>query len=160
MQTIDQFLHAAKSISIGSVEINMASPSKLDKMQVGYSRDPKGKSLITGNEGDWRQEWLVVGWNELGDPIFIDVSSSGLEVFSAMHGEGSWEPFKIADSIDKFSEILNRLSVLSKGRKHSVGLEKNPMSAQEAEDFLTFVHENNPDSDMGFWNAMIRVCLD
>jgi hypothetical protein len=62
---------------------------ELDQGQIGYSVDDNNNSLITGQEGDWKDEWLVIGVDGLiGDPIFVDTSSKKLQVLTAAHGEG------------------------------------------------------------------------
>jgi len=160
MEKLEEFLVSAKSVSIGSMELNISNLTQLDQHQGGYSRDAAGRSLVTGKKGDWKEEWTVIGWNELGDPIFIDLKSRGFQVFSAMHGEGSWEPYRIADSLNTFGQILTKLGDLSQNRENPVRLEKNPISPEEAKDFLNFVQQNNRNSDMDFWKAIIQVCLD
>ena len=160
MEKIEKFLASAKSVSIGSIELNISSPSQLDQHQEGYSRNGAGRSLVTGKKGDWKEEWTVIGWNELGDPIFVDLKSHELQVFSAMHGEGSWEPYRITDSLNNFGQILNKLGDLSKDRENPVRLGKKPISIEEAKDFLDFVRQYNRDSVMDFWEAIIQICLD
>ena len=156
---IEKFLTSARSVSIGSIELNISSPSELDQYQVGYNKDGEGLSLVTGKKGDWKEEWIVIGWNELGDPIFVDLKSHELQVFSAIHGEGSWAPDRIADSLNNFGQILSKLEELSVNRENPVRLDKTPISIKEAHDFLDFVRQNNYNSDIGFWEAIIQVCL-
>jgi hypothetical protein len=160
MYTIEEFLTTFKSLSIGYSDINLSSLSQLDKHQIGYSKDPSGKSLVTGVEGDWKEEWRVIGWDGLGDPIFVDLKSENLEVFSAVHGQGVWEPYRISDSLGKFAQIFSKLRELAKDRENPVSLEKKPMSHEEANNFLDFVMRNNPDSDISFWEAVIAGCLE
>ena len=45
MAKIEEFLNSAKGVSIGSIELNISSPSQLDQHQQRYSKDRGGKSL-------------------------------------------------------------------------------------------------------------------
>src|SRR5262245_31602872 len=102
LDKIKNFLWETKNVSIGYSEINFIQPGNLGKEQIGYNIDPNGNSLVTGNEKDWHQEWIVIATDQLGDPIIVDASSPVLNVLSAAHGEGAWKPFLIADSLDNF----------------------------------------------------------
>jgi hypothetical protein len=84
-QRIYEFLTAVSEITIGLFELNFSNPSRLDQDQIGYNKNAlTGESLITGKEGDWKEEWLVIGWDGMvGDPIFLDLQSQKLAVFSA-----------------------------------------------------------------------------
>ena len=159
-QKIYEFLTSVSKITIGLFELGFSNPSRLDQDQIGYCKNAlTGESLITGKEGDWKEEWLVIGWDGMvGDPIFLDLQSQELTVFSAPHGVGYWEPSKIADSLESFSQIIIKLRELSNDREDLVRLENKPISFQEGKDFLDFVRQNNPESDPEFWEAIIQVC--
>src|SRR4051794_24974546 len=98
--------------------------------------DANGNSLITGNEGDWKEEWIVIARDQVGDTIIVDVSSPNLTVLSASHGEGVWQPFVIADSLDNFKSIISNLVDVSKNRTNPIDLERNPVSDREIKDLL------------------------
>jgi hypothetical protein len=87
------------------MEVELYAPAELEAGQVGYSVDVEGRSLI-GGDGGWRAEWVVIGIETLlGDPIFVDVTTPQLPVFTAMHGMGKWDPELIADSLEQFLGI-------------------------------------------------------
>jgi hypothetical protein len=48
---------------------------------------------LTGqSEGDWKPNWLVIGFEDLcGDPLFVDIESAGFPVFTAAHGMENWK---------------------------------------------------------------------
>lgn len=84
-----------------------------ETMQEGYRFNPvEGCSLITGSPGAWEEGWYVIGQNALGDPFFVDISSEGCPVFTAMHGAGSWRPIRLADSLAKFIDLFKKISEL------------------------------------------------
>jgi hypothetical protein len=86
------------------VEVELFASSALDTAQIGYSRTADGDSLVGGG-GSWQAEWFVIGCDaELGDPVFVDLSLPELPVLSAMHGMGVWEPFQIAESLERLLE--------------------------------------------------------
>ena len=90
-------------ISFGCGGIKLFTAEEIDEAQVGYSRSIDGKSFCDGKRGSWRPEWITIGYDTaLGDPIILDTSTPQLRVMTAMHGEGSWDPKVIADSLPRF----------------------------------------------------------
>jgi hypothetical protein len=153
---IGTFLSDIKDISIGFNKINFAKDVDLDDAQIGYRIDTNGNSLITGNDGDWQEEWIVIASDGLGDPIFVDTNSPKLTVLTASHGEGSWDPFVIADSLGTFREILIFLNDISQNRTNPVLIEKNPISGTEKQIFLREIERKNPEADISYWNNFLE----
>lgn len=151
LDKIKQFLSGISDISLGYNEINFFDPLKLQDEQVGFSSDTEGNTLVTGNEGDWREEWIAIANDEIGDPILIDTSTPQLAVLSAPHGEGTWEPFIIADSLNNFQNIISILNKISENRTTPVDLEKNPISNSERRSALNHIKRQNPNSEISFW---------
>ncbi len=78
-------------VTIGYTTIYLFAEIELSEGQKGYSIDPNGKSLVGEKDGDWKNSWLVIGFEELcGDPIFVDLDLEHLPVFTTGHGIGSW----------------------------------------------------------------------
>lgn len=69
------------------------------------------KSLIGEKKGDFKESWLVIASNYFADPFFIDFNEAqeNFPIYFAFHGAGKWTPIKVADSIDGFQEILNKI---------------------------------------------------
>jgi hypothetical protein len=79
-----------REVSLGMETIRLYPGSALQALQIGYSIRPTGEYLTGTMAGDWRKEWVVIGYAEsCGDPIFIDSSRNGFPVYTAMHSEGS-----------------------------------------------------------------------
>ena len=141
-----------KSVSFGSMSVQIHEPDEIQEAQLGYSVDPDSNSLVTDEEGSWKQNWLVIGYEDLcGDPIFVDTSVEGCPVYTAMHGTGSWNPILIASSIESFAKALEIISMRGKGRENPVELESNPLPSGERADALREIQRENPNADMGFW---------
>lgn len=151
LDKIKQFLTTTSDISLGYSEIIFFDPLKLQDEQIGFSSDSEGNTLVTGNEGDWKEEWIVIANDEMGDPIIIDTSTPQLTVLSASHGEGAWEPFIIADSLDNFQNIISILTKISDNRASPVDLEKNPISNNERQNALNYIKQQNPHTELSFW---------
>jgi hypothetical protein len=157
IEKIKLFLNSTISISIGYNEISFLSADMLDEGQVGYRIDPNGNSLITGNEGDWKEEWLVIAYDaSLGDPIFVDTKSDSLSIFTAAIGQEIWEPVLVADSLDNFNKIILRLKDVSLKRTNPVELEANPITEKERQDFLSEIETKNPNSEIWFWETFLE----
>lgn len=131
----------------------MFPPAELAEEQIGYSVTPDGRSLVGEAVGDWRQEWLVVAREDLtGDPFFVDLNEESLPVFSAMHGEGSWDPSPVSDSLTGFQAALAEVHAVSPGREHPVGLERNPLPMPEVTATLARIEKHTGQPDIReFW---------
>ena len=110
LDKVKKFLSETKDISLGYNEINFVDTDNLDEAQIGYSVDTNSNSLISDNDGDWKKEWIVIASDQLGDPIIVDTNTSELTILSASNGEGDWETFTIADTLDTFKNIISMLS--------------------------------------------------
>jgi hypothetical protein len=156
MDKIKKFLDKTKDISLGYRHMSFFKSNVLAEEQVGYSFDSADKSLVTGKEGDWREEWIVIGTTDLGDPLFVDTSSKELRVMTAMHGEGQWDPSIMSESLDIFSKTLDDLRRLSKKRTNPVELERNPISDKERGSFMYYVRERNKEIDFDYWEMLLE----
>jgi hypothetical protein len=83
-------------------------------------------------------------------------------VFSAMHGEGSWEPKLISPSLEAFAQCLRVFQRFAAGRGSPVEIEANPSTPQQQAQFLTVIRSlTNGDQDaLGFWAGQIQLDLD
>jgi len=132
--------------------------SEVDEGQVGYSRAEDGRSFCDGAEGSWKPEWIVIGRDTLlGDPIMLDTSHPDLQVMTAMHGEGSWEPQPIAKSLQTLAIALRAIKDISVGREHPVALEQNPLSDSERLQVLQTIRQaNNGEIGLDFWEGILE----
>src|SRR5690349_20244544 len=127
----------AGQVSVGYRAVHVFSPAELDGGQVGYARDPKGRDLTGGREGDWRKSWIVCGYEDMcGDPVFVDLAELEWPVFTAAHGGGAWEPILIAKSFRSFCEALAEVGRLSKGWSSPAELEEHPLTEKERGAFV------------------------
>jgi hypothetical protein len=93
---------------IGAISIHLFSREEFEEGQLGYSVDDEGNSLTGNSEGDWKESWYVIGYDEdLGDPIFVDIENKNYPVMTAMHGQGDWEPEVIFSSLDAFLDYVS-----------------------------------------------------
>lgn len=74
-------------VSYGIGGIRMASLEGLHEFQPGYSQSPDGRSL-TGAEGEWKEEWIAIGHESLGDPIVLDVETMRVMMRRTAKGNG------------------------------------------------------------------------
>ena len=159
-ERILEFLSQQKDITLGYSDFRFVPADSLEKFQVGYSFDPKGNSLMTGQPGAWQPNWIVIASDELGDPYFVDTDTPGLCVLTAAHGMRHWDAEQIADSLESFAGILDHFRRLAQGRVTSVELDDNPLTPKEARDFLTFVGATNPNTDIAYWEGQMLLLLD
>lgn len=140
------------AVSLGSSTVYLFKDEEIATAQIGYSTDEEGNPLTGEDEGDWKESWLVIAYEDLcGDPIFIDTQEKGFPVYTAVHGEGSWEPVKIATSFSNFEKALSYMIELSKDRENPVNLENNPISEMEKESVLKRIRSDNEGLCADFW---------
>jgi hypothetical protein len=112
---------------------------------------------LTGDQdGDWLQKWIVIGYEDLcGDPIFIDISVDEFPVYTAIHGEGSWNAKRVAVSLEAFGRALLSVANIAKGRENPLALKNNPLEQLEKEATLSFIRRDNPGVDLEFWEILL-----
>ena len=142
-----------KRLSIGYVEFHFVDPDRLDEKQTGYRVGAKGLSLI-GKDGAWEKDWFVFGWSDSGDPFFTDVATG--RVYTAIHGQGLWEPECVATNLNEPAQIMRRPKDLSDGREYPSGLEQNPLTAREIQKFSEFAVKSNSASDAWNWEMWVK----
>lgn len=145
-----------RSVSLGDTTVHLFDVEQMNDGQIGYSVDEDGNSLMNDEEGSWKKEWLVIGYEDLcGDPVFIDILADGFPVYTAMHGAGSWNARLIAGTLKGFAGALEIIASLSSGRESPVELEANPIPSYERDRALAEIRNNNPGADMEFWELWL-----
>jgi hypothetical protein len=145
-------------VSLGSTRVYLFKDNEIEEAQIGYGIDNKGSSLTGTVEGYWKESWLVIAYEDLcGDPIFIDIHKKGFPVYTAIHGEGTWDPENIATSFENFTKALTYIIEISKDRENPVKLENNPLSVVEKESVLKRIHSDNEGIDAGFWEDWLEI---
>jgi hypothetical protein len=157
MKLYEQLLEMINAeVSFGYSTIHVYRAAELATGQVGYSVSPEGDILSGNGEGDWRDTWIVIGYDEiLGDPIFIDTAEDTYPVYTAMHGEGYWAPERIAVSLEAFGHSLDAVAAVAKGREHPVALQEHPLLKSEKDELLATIRRYNPKLDLGFWENFV-----
>jgi hypothetical protein len=155
LRKINKFLNEIKDISIGYGEINFIQFEDLDKNQIGYKIDTKGNSLVTEVPGSWRNDWLVIGHDNVGDPIFIEKDDEDLPIYTSEHGKEEWEVVLIAESLEKFKTILEDLRKLSIQRENPDKLEENPLIEKDSIEFIKKIKKKNKDVDFWWWELFL-----
>jgi hypothetical protein len=146
-----------REISTGYQTVYLFGVADLDEGQLGYSRDPQGRDLTGDGEGDWRKSWLAIGYEEMcGDPIFVDLSSLGFPVYTAIHG-GPWRPNLIAATFDGFVRAMTALEPYAAGRGSPVELEANPLSEADRRRLDADLACLGRDADKDFWTSWFDV---
>jgi len=161
MRATARYLALRNSLEKGEVSFGVGGlllfeAAEVDARQVGYSVAPDGSSLC-GGSGRWRPTWIVIGYETAcGDPLFIDTSDPALPVFTAVHGEGMWNPVKIAVSAETFLESMKEFARIAVGRSNPVEQDQNPLSDDERNEFLARVTAlNEGQIEAEFWDVLL-----
>ncbi|MFD1175868.1 hypothetical protein ACFQ3W_06055 [Paenibacillus puldeungensis] len=137
------------------IDFAIFAPEKLEKAQAGYSVDPAGRSLITGEEGDWQPEWIVIGYTKLiGDPIIIDTNEEGQPVSYLMHGMGEWGAGSyIAGSIKQLRDALAKVMKFMKSHlEHS----NSPITRAELNILVSDIVGADEYADSDTWEMLLE----
>jgi hypothetical protein len=114
-------------VSMGYKTTHLFDIEELEKVQTGYSIDNQGNSLTGKKDGDWKENWIVIGYeDQCGDPMLIDINDEDLPVYTAMHGEGEWNPDLIASSFQNFIKALSLINEFLKAGKIRLSLRITP----------------------------------
>lgn len=142
------------------VNFEIFGMDELEEGQIGYRVDASGASLISGTEGDWDEDWMVIGHETLcGDPIVMDLGEEGFPVFSLMHGMGSWEGgTAIADSLEAFLQATKMVRQLvdEKESSHN-GDSFSPAKVKNITDIIVY---KNGFIDSDSWESLFGPLLD
>jgi hypothetical protein len=139
-----------EEIEIGFSGIQLFKPEELMEGQEGYAFTTQGQSLVGSEPGDWRKDWLVIGYETgCGDPFFA-LDEDPHPVFTAMHGQGSWSPDLVAPSLRSFGECLLILKQFAQSRSAPADWEKHPPSEAEQEQFVSAI-KHATDGDPTAW---------
>jgi hypothetical protein len=146
-----------RSVSFGSMAVRLYDSEQFAEAQIGYSIHPDGTSLISDDPGSCKENWLIVGYEDLGsDPVFIDTSAEESGVYTAMHGTGSWDTRLVASDVRGFAKALETIATLSRGRENPVEIDANPLSVDERDRALGEIKRNNPEADISFWEDWLN----
>ena len=153
MESYEKILEGIRDeVSLGHETVRVYRGPGLQANQVGYSISPTGEPLTGEQAGDW----VVIGYAECcGDPIFIDSLADGFPVYTAIHGEDSWEAQQIAVSLEAFGRALSAVAAVANGREHPVALGNNPLTQSEKQITLAVIQRDNPDLDLEFWRTFL-----
>jgi hypothetical protein len=139
--------------------IELLQPEDVPEGQVGYSVAGDGESLVGTEVGDWRPEWVVIGYETAcGDPIFASQAnphSSLVGCTGRAHGNPDWS----RPSLEVFRDCLEIFRRFAVGRSSPVELEANPASEQEQLEFLKELRQltaENADA-WAFWAVQIDI---
>jgi hypothetical protein len=138
-------------VALGYRRIILYKIADLDKGQIGYSTDNDGTPLH-----NWGEKWLVIGYeDEGGDPIFIDTHDETYPVYTALHGQGNWEPKVIAKSFKKFIRTLGYVVKLSEGRRTPEDLKNHPIPQTERNQITNLISKENKGVPSVFWESWL-----
>ncbi len=152
----DWYSHWRASLDFDRIDYNVGGielfqPENLPEAQLGYAVGIGGESLVGVKPGGWLADWVVIG-NETacGDPVFASQTSPH-PIFTAMHGQGSWEPELIAPSLETFRECLDVFRRFAEGRSCPGELKAHLPSEEERARFLTDIKRLTTTDDVEAW---------
>lgn len=115
-QKIKNFIEEKIELENMSLPWNYPSADKFNDFQAGYRFDAQTNENLTGQKGEFKENWFVVCSNYFSDPFFIDISEIDFPVYYAQHGAGNWTPIRISENIEAFSDQLKQIKELEEDR--------------------------------------------
>ncbi len=144
-------------VSFGAGGLRLLKLDEIEDGQIGYSVGRDGSALSGVKDGDWKPNWIVIGYDTAcGDPLILDVSDPALPVLHDFNGQGMWNPQPVSLSIESFVASLTQFARLAAGRSTPVELDANPVTEAERKEFLAKISElNGGHVDLDFWEAIV-----
>jgi len=96
--------------------------NKFDDFQIGYKVHGNTGEKITGeNQGDFKENWIVICSGYSNDPFFIDLDEEKehFPVYFAWHGAGNWKPIRISKNITEFRNQLEIMKIIEKSDENA-----------------------------------------
>lgn len=88
--------------------LGVEDPGTARQALIGYRWVRDGDRWVdAAAEGDWDERWIVLDAVN-ADPFIADLSTPEVRVLSVVHGEGSWSPEVVAESLGAFLESVDR----------------------------------------------------
>ena len=116
----------------GSHGFQIESKSGFEEAQLGYRNHPDGTDLTGTHDGDWLPTWYMIGSDTtVGDPFFVDTASDSLPVYTAMHGQGSWDPDLVSKSLEAFFSSIQFLQEKSGQDAELIDPDENTISDED-----------------------------
>jgi len=117
-QKIRNFIEEKTEMTNMTLPWNYPSIDKFNDFQAGYRFNAKTLENLTGQKGEFDENWFVICSNYFDDPFFIDISETENDypVYYAQHGAGSWASIKISENITEFSNELKEIKELEDNR--------------------------------------------
>lgn len=139
------------------ISIEIFSVEELDNAQIGYSIASSGNSLISEEEGAWKEEWIVIGHETIcGDPIILDLEEEEYPISTLFHGMGTWEGGSLlAYSIDNFLSILHFLNQFIKDKEIDKG--NKVIFMRELNVIMDKIVEENEFVDLEKWQSWVSL---
>ena len=137
------------------VNFNIFGLNDIEEGQIGYSVDQDGNSLVSVEEGAWKAEWIVIGYETLcGDPIIIDTNEAGFPVSSLMHGMGDWDGgIYLSKSLEKFTcevEKINKF-ICEKAEGKTVPM----ITCESLDNLVNEIISEDEYGDIESWKSML-----
>jgi hypothetical protein len=150
-----------REASLGSQGITLFQTDQLEAEQVGYSADPNGRDLTGDADGDWRRDWIVIGRDSLlGDPFFIDTSTTEFAVFTAMHGAGTWDPTPVSPTLEAFLASLSAIQAFIPALATFQNTANRAQFDQDVTTFRDVLIGINGSKYAEHWKAFIQTVVD
>ena len=141
-------------ISYGYRTVTLFSESELEEEQLAY----RINAVTAEIDEEWKESWLVIGREDLlGKPLFTDLLTEELPVYTTADGEGKWKPELVAISFKGFIKSLLEVYRVSNGRSYPAELERNPLPDDEREKVLNNIAELNGDASLEFWESWFEM---
>lgn len=132
----------------------------LEEGQVGYSIDSDGNSLVSNEEGSWKDEWIVIGRETLcGDPIIVDINEVEFPIFKLMHGMGEWSGGSyLSESIEKFTNEIKEVNNFI--YEKSMGNTTPRITCNSLDNLINEIIKEDEDGDIDKWRFILEPIYD
>lgn len=141
-------------MSIGFRVLQFITPENLAEEQHSYRFGAIGNGHL---RRDWNADWLVIGQDEMGFPVFADIKQEGWPVYTAAREEDTpWDVYKIAPNITTFFTFLRMIIPHCEGRDDMEKLRANPLDESKTDLILKKINALIEDGQVWYWELWLE----
>lgn len=143
-----------EKLVLGYRQVNFIKPEDLEDEQQLYINNFNGISMVKGRPGDWKMEWTVIATDEIGAPVFIDISNGF--IYTAAKEEEEWNVYRIANSLAYYTRYIEIMSKLTEGRETPEDYRVNPVPLPIADAIMTEIEKHSQDCEVWYWELFLE----
>lgn len=150
-----QFLNELNEtrLALGFRVLNLIPGDKLAEEQHIYRFQLSG---LGKSKEQWNPDWLVIGHDEMGMPVFANIKEKDWPVFTGTHDDKGWNVYKIAPDLGSFFRFLSWILPFCEGREDMEKLREHPIDEKKADEVIDKIEKQVQDGAAWYWELWLQ----